>query len=579
MRPVRIALAQLDMVLGNFEKNKEKILSAIEEANTRKADIVAFPELAICGYPPEDLLLQLDFTERCRKTLMEITERSSEYPIIILLGYPERKDDTYNSCAVIYQGKLCHSYQKIFLPNYGVFDEKRYFSPGTVIPVYETQDYRFGVGICEDIWQPEGPIIVQAFSGDCELVININASPYHRGKREYREKMVATRASDNCLPIAFLNLAGGQDELVFDGQSFVCSPEGEILARAGAFSEEILYVDLDLDEVMRCRLQDPRRRDFKYRRLEACYNNAEVIRIPASLRKKEGSRIESNLATPLVDQNEVWEALVCGVRDYVEKNGFRSVIIGLSGGIDSALVATIATDALGSDRVYTVFLPSRFTSDKSYRSAKKLAQNLGVHFDVIEIERLFRAYLDELEPHFKGKPFDVTEENLQARIRGNILMALSNKFGHLVLSTGNKSEMSVGYATLYGDMVGGFAVLKDVPKTLVWELARWRNREASRELIPKEIIERPPTAELRENQKDTDTLPPYDVLDQILSLYIEKEESVEEVAARTGFDIDLVARVARMVDRAEYKRRQAPPGIKITHRAFGKERRMPITRG
>jgi len=578
MRPIRIALAQLNMVLGNFKTNKEKILSAIEEASEKEADIIAFPELALCGYPPEDLLLQLEFTEKSRKTLLEITEQSSKYPLIILLGYPERKDDTYNSCAVIYRGKIYDSYQKIFLPNYGVFDEKRYFSPGSLIPVYETNDYKFGVGICEDIWQPEGPIIVQAFSGDCELVININASPYHRGKREYREKMVATRAADNCLPIAFLNLVGGQDELVFDGQSFVCSPEGEILARAGAFSEEIFYVDLDLDEVMRCRLQDPRRRDFKYRRLETCYNDVHNIKIPAALRKKKTS-IETRLTLPLVDGNEVWEALVCGVRDYVEKNRFKSVVIGLSGGIDSALVVAIATDALGPERVYTVFLPSRFTSDESYRDAKKLAENLGVHFTVIEIERLFLAYLEELKPHFEGKPFDVTEENLQARIRGNILMALSNKFGHLVLSTGNKSEMSVGYATLYGDMVGGFAVLKDVPKTLVWELARWRNKKASWDLIPEEIIVRPPTAELRENQKDTDTLPPYEILDRILSLYIEKEESVEEVAARTGFDIQLVAKVARMVDRAEYKRRQAPPGIKITHRAFGKERRMPITRG
>ncbi len=329
MRPIRVALAQLNAILGNFEKNKIKLLSAVREASEKKADIIAFPELFICGYPPEDLLLQLDFTERSERTIHEIAEGSENYPIVIIVGYPQRRDDTYNSCAIIYRGRIYDSYQKIFLPNYGVFDEKRYFSPGGRIPVYETNDFRFGVGICEDIWQPEGPVIAQAFSGNCELVVNINASPYHRGKREFREKIVATRAADNCLPIAYLNLVGGQDELVFDGQSFVCSPEGEVVARASAFREEILYVDLDLDEVMRCRLQDPRRRDLKFRRLDAYYNNVEKVQIPARLTDKEATHAGVPMVEPLRDEEEVWRALVCGVRDYVEKNGFQSVVIGV----------------------------------------------------------------------------------------------------------------------------------------------------------------------------------------------------------------------------------------------------------
>lgn len=578
MRILRLALAQLNPMLGDFKGNIEKIVLATREADERGSDLIAFPELAVCGYPPEDLLLQLDFIERAEKAVREVSDKTSRFPIIILLGYPESKGDTYNSCALIYKGVIFDSYQKNFLPNYGVFDEKRYFAPGTRIPVYETSDFRFGVGICEDIWQPEGPIIQQAYLGDCDLVVSINASPYHRRKREFREKMVATRASDNCLAVAFLNLVGGQDELVFDGQSFVCSPEGEVIARGNAFQEEILYVDIDLDDVIRCRLQDPRRRDLKYKRLDTYQNGIEIVKIPIGLRQKEEADDFTNLVSPICDEEEVWKALVCGVRDYVVKNDFDSVVIGLSGGIDSALVAAIASDAIGPEWVHTVYLPSRFSSDESFRDAERLARNLGVHFDVIEIEKLFSSYIAELEPHFAGRPFDVTEENLQARIRGNILMALSNKFGHLVLSTGNKSEMSVGYSTLYGDMVGGFAVLKDVPKTLVWELSKWRNKDAAKEIIPNEIIKRPPTAELRENQKDTDVLPPYEILDDILSLYVEKEESVREIVEKTGYNKELVSRVARMVDRAEYKRRQAPPGIKITHRALGKERRMPITR-
>ncbi len=573
MRIVRVAMAQINPVVADFEGNLEKIVSCCERSAELGADIVLFPELAVCGYPPEDLLLQLGFLKEAGAAVDEIARRTAKLPVIVIVGFPERDDDTYNSAAIIYNGRVWDTYRKIFLPNYGVFDEKRYFAQGKRIPVYETPNFRFGVNICEDIWHSEGPTSSQAFDGDCEVVLNINSSPYSVGKRIYRERMISTRAADNTVAIAYLNCVGGQDELVFDGQSFASDAEGKIFARAKAFDDDLLIVDFDLEDVFRRRLHDPRRRERSFGETLP----VDVVEIPF-IQRQEKQPVEMTLSNPPGELEEVWLALTTGLRDYVRKNGFKSVILGLSGGIDSSLVAAIAADAIGASNVYAVFMPTRFTAERSAGDARKVAENLGINIETIEIEPLFEAYLKHLKPHFRRKKFDITEENIQSRIRGNILMALSNKFGHLVLATGNKSEMSVGYATLYGDMVGGFAVIKDVPKTMVWQLARWRNEKAGFELIPESIIERAPSAELKENQLDTDTLPPYEILDPILELYIEEEMSVEEIVSQTSFDGDTVRRVALMVDRAEYKRRQAPPGIKITARAFGKERRMPITK-
>ena len=576
MRTIRVALAQINPIVGDFEGNVKKIISAVESAEKLAPDIIAFPELVVCGYPPEDLLLNLDFVQEAGDAVDEIARATAHSNSIIIVGFPEMEDDLYNAAAIIFRGRVWDTYRKIFLPNYGVFDEKRYFAAGNTPKIYDTPAFRFGMSICEDIWHPEGPVSAEALMGNADLVININSSPYDYTKRHLRERMVSTRARDAVIPIAYVNLVGGQDELVFDGSSFVVNQNGEIVARADSFAEDIIFADLALDDVLRRRLHDPRRRDLS-EHTPLASTNVEVVEIPY-LPRESRPPIESKIAPPMEKCEEIWNALVLGLRDYVRKNGFRSVILGLSGGIDSSLVAAIAADAVGPENVHAVFMPTRFTRAESYDGAKKLAENLGINLKIIEIEPLFEEYLKNLAPHFEGKPFDITEENIQSRIRGNILMALSNKFGHLVLAAGNKSEMSVGYATLYGDMVGGFAVIKDVPKTLVWELARWKNKSVGREVIPEFVIERPPSAELRENQLDTDTLPPYDILDRILDFYIEQEMSPEEIAERTDIDPEIIRRVARMVDRAEYKRRQAPPGIKITTRAFGKERRMPITR-
>ncbi len=573
MRRIRVGLAQINTIVGDFEGNVSKIVEYSKMGAAEGADIVLFPELAICGYPPEDLLLRVGFLDAAGTAIDEIARQTARLPIITIVGFPERDDDTYNSAAIIYNGRIWDTYRKIFLPNYGVFDEKRYFSQGERIPVYDTPAFRFGVNICEDIWQSEGPTAAQALYGDAEIIFNINASPYSIGKQAHRESMISSRASDNIVPIAYLNSIGGQDELVFDGQSFAADSRGKIVVRASAFREQLLLVDFDTEDVFRKRLHDPRRRERNiFQEIPL-----DVVEVPfVQAHKKD--EIEIVLEKHLEPMEEIWQALVTGLSDYARKNGFKSVVLGLSGGIDSTLVATIAADAVGSKNVHSVFMPTKFTAEQSFSDAQKFSKNLGIDFKVIEIEPLFEGYIEHLNPHFAGKKFDITEENIQSRIRGNILMALSNKFGHLVLATGNKSEMSVGYATLYGDMVGGFAVIKDVPKTLVWELARWKNKSAGKEIIPNSIIERPPTAELRENQLDTDSLPPYEILDAILELYIGEEMSAKEILERSNFDEETVKKIVGMVDRAEYKRRQAPPGIKITTRAFGKERRMPITR-
>jgi len=550
--PIRIACAQINCTVGDLKGNAEKILEYIEKAQGTGVDIVAFPELAITGYPPDDLLLKTSFINDNLKTIRELAKKIGD--IIVIAGFVDRtQGKIFNAAAIIHRGKIKAIYHKKLLPNYGVFDEKRYFSQGDENPVYraETEQGRFifGVSICEDIWHDTGPIKIQA-KQKASLIFNINASPYHMEKIKEREKIVKDMAEENNVYIVYTNLVGGQDELVFDGQSFIVEPGGKIVSRADAFKEQLLIHDIEVP-------------------LRKIRNNI-IFRL--NERKKEN--ISCYLSQHLSLEQEIYEALVLGLRDYVSKNGFQKTVIGISGGIDSALVTTIAVDALGKDRVIGVFMPSRFTSQDSISDAKNLAQNLGIKLLEIPIEEIFSSYLKTLQPHFENTKPDITEENIQARIRGNLLMALSNKFGYLVLTTGNKSEISTGYATLYGDMAGGFAVIKDVPKTIVYKLARYRN--SLKPVIPEHIITREPTAELRANQKDTDSLPPYEILDEILKMYVEQDKSIDYITKK-GFDRDTTARVVRMVDRSEYKRRQAPPGIKITPRSFGKDRRMPIT--
>jgi NAD+ synthase (glutamine-hydrolysing) len=571
MRSLRLALAQINPTVGDLPANVKKMTGYLDEARTRGAALVVFPELALSGYPPEDLLLKPSFIRACRRELENLAAHCQGLTAVV--GFPEEADDLFNAAAIICDGKLAGTYRKHLLPNYGVFDEDRYFAAGQGHMVLVAPGTRIGVSICEDIWYPNGPHEAQARLGHAELLINISASPYHMGKGKSRERMLAVRAQDNAAALAFCNLVGGQDELVFDGGSAVFDPSGKVMARSRQFAEDLLLVDLDLDEVMRRRLHDPRRRKPVRPKRE---EGPVVEEIDISLRLREQAPPTPNPAPtePLGDVAEVYEALVLGTRDYVRKNGFETVVVGLSGGIDSALVACIAADALGSERVVGVMMPSRYSSEHSRRDAAALIDNLGIRSLTIPIEPAFVALTQMLEQTFTGRPADMTEENLQSRIRGTLLMALSNKFGWLVLTTGNKSENSVGYATLYGDMAGGFAVIKDVPKTLVYRLARARNQRAA--VIPENTFIKPPSAELRPDQKDTDTLPDYAELDPILTAYVEQDWSIPEMVA-AGMDPATVGRVVAMVDRSEYKRRQAAPGVKITPRAFGKDRRLPIT--
>ncbi|HTG14430.1 MAG TPA: NAD+ synthase [Blastocatellia bacterium] len=574
MNTIRVALAQINSTVGDLEGNARQILDYIERGRAIGADLIAFPELALTGYPPEDLLLKPHFVRENRRVLDRIIAAASD--LIAIVGFVDTDgSDIYNAAAVIVNGKLVESYHKTFLPNYGVFDEERYFQSGTRCPVFAFGDARVGVNICEDIWYPGGPTKLQALGGDAQVIVNISSSPYHAGKRFDRERMLCTRAEDNAVALLYCNLFGGQDELVFDGNSLIIDEAGHIIARGPAFEEDLVVADLNIERVFSERLHDPRRRREKLR--VSADNSLYVVELPDALRPaSRRPPISPRVDGTLEETAETYLALVTGTRDYVRKNGFDKVYLGLSGGVDSALTAAIAADAIGPENVNAVYMPTHFSSSESGRDAKQLAENLGLHFQVIEIEDPFNEYLTMLAPAFDGLPADATEENLQARIRGNILMALSNKFHGLVLSTGNKSEMSVGYSTLYGDMVGGFALLKDVPKMLVYELARYVNRRDTRPVIPEYILERAPTAELRANQTDQDTLPPYEVLDAILEAYIEKDMSAASIA-EMGFGIETVQWVVNRVDAAEYKRRQSPPGIKITPRAFGRDRRMPIT--
>lgn len=555
---LRVAIAQVNCIVGDLDGNAAKIKEYALQADKAGADVVCFPELALTGYPPEDLLIKPKFIADNLLKLRELAKGIGS--IVAVVGFVDRQNkEIFNSAAVIYKGRVRGIYRKIYLPNYSVFDEKRYFSPGVEPMIFsaacpKNRKFTFGVNICEDIWHFDGPLKTQSSCG-AGLIININSSPYYVGKIKQRKEIVCRQAKKNKVVVIYANLVGGQDELVFDGQSMIVDELGKILAMARAFKEELLIADI--------KVPVPAIKSRKY---------LSVISKKAPVKKKNSLPIKNIL--PLEETAEVYQALTLGLKDYVVKNGFRKTVIGFSGGIDSALVAAIATDALGRDNVVGVFMPSRYSSSESLADSQKLASNLGVELLCISIEELYELYLKVLRPHFAGLGANIAEENLQARIRGNIIMALSNKFSWLVLTTGNKSEMSTGYATLYGDMAGGFAVIKDVPKTLVYKLAKYRN--SLEPVIPERIIIREPTAELKPNQKDSDTLPVYEKLDPILKAYIEEDKDLNKIIS-LGFDKDTVLRVRDMVDKSEYKRRQSPPGIKITPKAFGRDRRMPIT--
>jgi NAD+ synthase (glutamine-hydrolysing) len=593
MRHLRIALAQINAVVGDLEGNLRLILEGAEQAAQAGSDLVAFPELALTGYPPEDLLLKPGFVADNLRALDELVRRSADYPTLtIVTGFVDRQVDIYNAAAVIHNGRLAGVYYKQYLPNYGVFDENRYFQAGTLSPVFEINGVQVGVNICEDIWYPTGPATLQAYAG-AEVLVNINASPYHAGKGEFREKMLATRAADNGLIVAYLNMVGGQDELIFDGNSVVFDQSGNLIARGKHCVEDLLLADLDVEAVFRTRLHDPRRRK---ERLE--FTDGQVPRIivtdqaddhpgqngrqrqhpaRASLERSDYSLRTPARIEPLPGRlAEIYQALVLGTRDYTHKNGFQQAVIGISGGIDSALTTVIAVDALGAEHVIGVSMPARYSSEGSKSDARELAGRLGIRLLTISIDDMFSAALEALAPAFAGTTPGLAEENIQARLRGTTWMALSNKFGWLVLTAGNKSEMATGYATLYGDMAGGFAVLKDVFKTLVYDLARYRNTLTPGGVIPQAILDKAPSAELRPDQRDVDSLPPYPILDPILRAYVEDDRTFEEMLA-LGFDAATVQKVMTLVDKSEYKRRQAPPGIKITQRAFGRDRRLPLT--
>lgn len=585
VRVIRLAMAQMNPTVGDMEGNVRRIVAWIRQARKAKADLVVLPELVITGYPPEDLLLKPRFVAENLRALDEVTRSCRGLAAVV--GYvgqgpvaggkprhpmavPGGRYELYNAAAIIADQRLVTSYHKAYIPNYGVFDESRYFYPGRRIPLVVLNGIVLGVNICEDIWFPEGPTRVQAMRG-AEVIVNINASPFHVGKGRFREQMLATRARDNGVIVSYTNTVGGQDELVFDGNSLILDHTGEVIVRGKAFEEDFLVADLNVTAVGRSRVAHAGKK----------WHNSSSVRttrvvISESYHPRRRARVAPSSASVLDPLEEIYRALVVGVRDYVGKNRFARALVALSGGVDSALTSAVAVDALGPSNVLGLFMPSPYTSRASREDVAELGRRLGIDVRTIPITPVFNAYRSSLAAPFRGRPADTTEENLQARIRGNIVMAFSNKFGHLVLSTGNKSEMSVGYATLYGDMAGGFAVIKDVPKTMVYDLARLRNRRGAQPVIPKRVLERAPSAELKHDQRDEESLLPYALLDPILKAYVEEDRSVDEIVAM-GFDRDAVRRVINLVDGSEYKRRQAPIGIKITQRAFGKDRRVPIT--
>ena len=571
-RSFRLALAQINTTVGDIPGNTAKILDYLERARQAHADLVAFPELAITGYPPEDLVLRPVFLKDNLAAMERVVAASQG--IAVLVGFVSVDPDTANAAALGYDGKLVDIYQKMYLPNYGVFDEDRYFMRGNTCPVYTINGVKVGVGICEDVWYSVGPIAVQRDAG-AEVIVNINGSPFHAGKRFQRESMIATRAADNELFVAYLNAVGGQDELVFDGASLIYDSAGDLVKRGPAFQEDLILADLDIESVLRTRLRAPRTRKENTTILKEIGESKIIHVSPPASEAPPALPVDAAIDPP-GPVEEVYQALVVGTHDYLTKSGFQKVLVGLSGGIDSALTAAIAADALGHKNVVGVSMPSRYSSEGSITDAQELARALDIDLWVVPIGPAHVAFADMLEPYFRDTQPNTAEENVQARIRGNILMTISNKFGWMVLTTGNKSEMAMGYATLYGDMAGGFAVIKDVPKTLVYELCEWRNQHGKpHPVIPQAIINKPPSAELKEDQLDQDTLPTYDLLDPVVKAYVEQDSSYEEMVAM-GFDTAIVAQVISYADRNEYKRRQSPPGVKITPRAFGKDRRLPI---
>jgi NAD+ synthase (glutamine-hydrolysing) len=571
---LRVALAQVNPTVGDIRGNARLIADNISRARDEGAGLVVFPELTLSGYPPEDLLLKTSFLDAAAGALEELAAQA--HGIAAVVGFPERAEDVYNAAAVLADGEVAAVYRKMYLPNYGVFDEQRYFQSGSEAAIVELNGVPVGITICEDIWEPGPPAMTEALGG-AQVIVNLSASPYRAGYGHGRERMLVQRAIDYLAAIVFVNTVGGQDELVFDGHSLAIDQDGRVLARAPQFEESLQLCTIDPREVAAARLRDTRHR-VNVRRLRRTTPVAEPpVRTLASLRvPSQAEPVGGDTAALLEPEAEIYAALRTGLRDYVDKNEFEQVVLALSGGIDSALTALVAVDALGPERVTCVSMPSPYSSAGTRADAGNIARNLGVEFIEIPIEEAMKAYDEMLADVFAGSEPDITEENVQARIRGNVVMALSNKFGWLVLTTGNKSEMSVGYATLYGDMAGGFAVLKDVYKGWVYRLVRWRNEQGDGELVPVSVLERPPSAELRYEQRDQDSLPPYDVLDAILEGYVEEDLGAVELVNR-GLPEDEVVRVIGMVDRAEYKRRQAPPGIKISTKAFGRDRRLPIT--
>jgi NAD+ synthase (glutamine-hydrolysing) len=567
MTRLRVALCQLNPVVGDLGGNAERIIAALGTAEEAGADVAVFPELAVTGYPPEDLLLKPGFVADNLAALSKVAAATGRCAAVV--GFVDEQLDLYNAAAMCADGEVRGVYHKQELPNYAVFDEQRYFAPGAgATQLFGIGGVRVGVSICEDAWNPQGPIAAQAAAG-AELVININASPYYMDRAIEREQMLATRAADASCGLVYLNCVGGQDELVFDGGSLVFDATGRLLASLPQFVEQVAVVDIDVRPVYRKRLLDPRG-----------HHSSPPLPISEVTAEPRQAPDEPRLPLPRADrlgtEAEVYQALLTGTRDYVRKNGFQDVVIGLSGGVDSSLVAVIAADALGVDHVHGVSMPSRYSSEGASTDAAELAANLGIDYRTVPIEPAHATFLDLLAPCFAGLPPGLTEENLQSRIRGVILMALSNKLGWLVLTTGNKSEAAVGYSTLYGDTAGGFAVIKDVPKLLVYRLCAWRNQQGDPAVIPAAVLTKPPSAELRPDQRDDQSLPPYEVLDPVLMAYVEDDLTASELVD-AGHDPELVRRVVRLVDLAEYKRRQTPPGVRVTPKAFGRDRRMPIT--
>ncbi len=586
MRQVRIAMAQMNATVGDLEGNTAKIIEGVNRAKADNADIVTFPELAITGYPPLDLLLKPQFLSDNRAMLERILDHTRG--ITAVVGFVDQQDDIYNSAAILHDRQILGIYHKVFLPNYGVFDENRYFqSAGETQSIYRIGDITFGVNVCEDIWYPEGPMVLQALSG-ADLILNISASPYYVGKPTYREQMTSVRAADSVVVVAYNNLISGQDRLIFDGGSLIANQAGQVIARGKLFEEDFIVADIDLDDVSVAKLSDPRHRKAVLALKMSGTPFCEKICVEAPMKKQPPRPIRTaptaaapisatpNIPAEMLPMREIYDALTLGLRDYARKNGFKKVVLGLSGGIDSAMVAMISADALGPENVVGVLMPGPFSSQGSIDDAKQLVENLGIEHHLVSITPIYEAFVGQLAEAFAGRKPDVAEENLQARCRGNVLMALSNKFGYLTLTTGNKSEVSVGYATLYGDMAGGLGIISDVPKTTVYALAEYRNHIAGRDLIPRATIDKAPSAELRADQKDSDSLPDYHILDAILKAYIEHDKSVDDIVA-LGYDPHVVRDVIRKVDHSEYKRQQAAPSLKVSVKAFGPDRRLPIT--